>query len=128
VHLYKNEITNHIKSRGHMTKSNISKNKMGKCLTYEEIGEMMELSPQQVHKIEREAFNKMIRHLKNSSTLTIFETILAISSYLGIEPEQAFKKLDEENLSQLSIYTKEEYGKPINGVTIIENPLDIYFK
>lgn len=112
----------------YMSKSNISKNKMGKSLTYEEIGTVMELSPQQVHKIEREAFNKMVRLLMNSTSSSIFDTILALSSYLGLDPEQAFKKLDEENLSTLSLHTKEVYGRTIAGVNIIENPLDTYFK
>lgn len=99
-----------------MSKSNVSKNKMGKCLTFEEIGGVMDLSPQQVHKIEREAFNKIIKNMMITANLTIFETILSVSSFLGLDPEQAYKKLDSENLTTLSEYTKSQYGKSIKGI------------
>ena len=97
---------------------NISKNKMGKSLTFEEIGTVMELSPQQVHKIEREAFNKMLRGLMVSANLNIFDTLIVLSSYLGIDTDQAYKKLDTENMELLSLHTKEYYGKHIKGVSI----------
>lgn len=91
-------------------------NKTGKSMTYEEIGNVMNLSPQQVHKIEREAFNKMVRRLMNSTKLSIFDTIIALSKHLGMELDQAYKKLDQENMEILSEYTKEEFGRKISGV------------
>ena len=105
-------------------------NKMGKSMTYEEIGGVMNLSPQQVHKIEREAFNKMVRRLMNSTKMSIFDTVIALSTHLGIDLEQSYKKLDEENLELLSIYTKEEYGRHIDGVSIkkVSEQLKDYFE
>jgi hypothetical protein len=111
-----------------MTNKNSSKNKMGKALTYEEIGQVMDLSPQQVHKIEREAFNKILRRLMNSTHLSIFDTIIVLSTHFGISLEQAYKKLDEENMQTLSEYTKENYGRGIAGVTINRNPLEDLFE
>lgn len=107
--------------------SNSNKNKMGKCLTYEEIGTVMELSPQQVHKIEREAFNKIVRRLMNVAHLSIFDTLLVVSSQFGIDIEQTYKKLDDENMQLLSEYTKDNYGRNIKGVEIKKNPIGDLF-
>lgn len=107
---------------------NTSKNKMGKEMTYEEIGTVMDLSPQQVHKIEREAFNKMVKRLMLSTHMSIFDTIIVLSTYMGIQLEQAYKKLDSENLQLLSEYTKENYGRHIKGVEIKKNLLGDYFE
>lgn len=111
-----------------MSLNNTSKNKMGKEMTYEEIGNVMDLSPQQVHKIEREAFNKIIKRLMLSTHMSIFDTIIVISTHFGIQLEQAYKKLDEENLELLSVYTKENYGRHIKGVQVKKNLMGDYFE
>jgi hypothetical protein len=95
---------------------NIVKNKTGKTSTYEEIGDIMKLSPQQVHKIEKEAFNKLLRGLSAAMKSNLFDTIINLCSYLGMDLEQAYKKLDDENLKILSDYTLHEYGRNIKGI------------
>jgi hypothetical protein len=90
-------------------------NKTGKCLTYEEIGSIMDISPQQVHKIEREAFNKLVKGLSMYPGVDIFESVMEISKYLGIDTDIAYKKLDDSNLEKLNKYIFEKYGKKVNG-------------
>lgn len=97
-------------------KCNSNKNKMGKSMTYEEIGEVMDLTPQQVHKSEKEAFNKLVKGLMINANMSIFDSIIAISKYLGIEVEHCYKKLDKENKQTLSAYTFEKYGRRIKGI------------
>jgi DNA-directed RNA polymerase specialized sigma subunit len=93
----------------------MSKNKSGKELTYEEIGAKLKISPQQVHKIEKEAFNKIIKKFESVSGLNIFDAIIVISQYLGIEPEQCYKKLDKDNHDRLCQYIQDEYGHTVKG-------------
>jgi hypothetical protein len=97
--------------------TSMSKNKTGKELTYEEIGEKLKISPQQVHKIEKEAFNKIIKRFETNSGLNIFDAIIVISQYLGIEPEQCYKKLDKDNHERLCQYIQDEYGHIVKGFT-----------
>lgn len=93
-----------------------NKNPTGKCLTYEEIGSIMNISPQQVHKIEKEAFNKFLRSWKVKLNMDIFDSIIFVSSFLGIEHKQCFKKLDKENKEDLKQYLLEHKGMYFDGV------------
>jgi transcriptional regulator with XRE-family HTH domain len=104
----------------------MSKNKTGKCFTYEEIGEKMDLSPQQVHKIEREAFNKMIKLLSVNNN--IFDVVLGLSSYLGLDPDQAYKKLDKQNKDKLSMHIKDHYGMTVEGFTPAASGIEDFFE
>lgn len=106
----------------------MEKLRTGKSLTYEEIGERMDISPQQVHKIEKEAFNKIIKRFMISSGKNIFDTVLFVCEYLGIDPDQCFKKLDKENYETLCIYVEETYEKKIKGFKRSENPFEGLFK
>lgn len=89
----------------------LSKNKTGKSLTYEEISKKLNISPQQVHKIEREAFNKLIKRLSEKSGESIFQTIVFLSKYLGIDTDQIYKKLNRENYDSLKAYVEENYER-----------------
>lgn len=107
----------------------MSKNRTGKCLTYEEIGEELEISPQQVHKIEKEAFNKLVKRLAVYPQSNIFEAILTLSEYLGIDADQAYKKLDKNNYDELCMYVQENYGKAVEGFVPPEaNGLESFFE
>ena len=93
-----------------MSKKSISsKNKMGKEMTYEEIGVVTGLSPQQVHKIEKDAFNKMVYALMEKQNINIFDSIIAVSSYLGIDVDQSYKKLDKRNKQLLQNIIKKPW-------------------
>jgi len=99
-----------------------------KELTYEEIGKKIGISPQQVHKIEKDALNKIIRMMRNCSpNNTIFEILFAVSDHLGISLEQLYNKLDKENLDVLGLFVQEQYGKTIEGWSPDENPLEKFF-
>jgi transcriptional regulator with XRE-family HTH domain len=95
----------------------MSKNKTGKELTYEEIGDRLGISPQQVHKIEKESFNKIIRRFESLTGLNIFDVIIAISQHFGIDPDQCYKKLDKDNHNKLCQYIQDEYGHTVKGFT-----------
>ena len=93
----------------------MSKNRTGKSLTYEEIGEKLNLSPQQVHKIEKEAFNKIIKRMTATSKTNVFDVILSLSEFLGIDPDQCYKKLDKFNNEKLCLHVRDHYGKNVAG-------------
>lgn len=105
----------------------MSKNRTGKSLTYEEIGEKLEISPQQVHKIEKEAFNKIIRRLTTCTNANIFEAILSVSEYFGIDPDQCYKKLDKANHEKLCLYIQEYYGQTVKGFKPTEESIEDFF-
>ena len=69
--------------------------KVQKNKTYEQISERMGLSPQQIHKIEKDAINKMMDNLGDS--FTNFDKVIALCSYLGTEPHQIYNKLNNKN-------------------------------
>jgi transcriptional regulator with XRE-family HTH domain len=69
--------------------------KVQKNKTYEQISERMGLSPQQIHKIEKDAINKMMDNLGDS--FTNFDKVIALCSYLGTEPHQIYNKLNKKN-------------------------------
>ena len=73
------------------------KNPSGKEKTYEEIGQKLKISPQQVHKIEKEAYNKIICNIMNKYNVDVFDAILQFSALFGAEPEQCYKKLNTVN-------------------------------
>jgi hypothetical protein len=93
----------------------MSKLRTGKCLTYEEIGQKLEISPQQVHKIEKEAFNKIIKRLSQYPGTNIFEAIVTVSDMFGIDTDQSYKKLDAENREELCLFVEEHYGRTIDA-------------
>jgi hypothetical protein len=70
------------------------KNPSGKEKTYEEIGEKLKISPQQVHKIEKEAYNKIIGNIMKKQNVDVFDAVLYFSVLFGSEPEQCYKKLN----------------------------------
>jgi transcriptional regulator with XRE-family HTH domain len=102
-----------------------NRKKIQKSLSFDEISEKIGISPQQVHKIEKEATNKMFSKLCNSNKFTPFEVHLGLSAYLGIEPEQLLKKLDNRNKRILFEFTNQEYGKNIELPKINEETNDI---
>ena len=74
--------------------------KIKKNLTYEQIGETLNISTQQVHKLEKEAINKMIDKLRIMDFST-FDIIVKMSELFGVEPTQIYNKLNNNNLDIL---------------------------
>jgi hypothetical protein len=72
-------------------------NPSGKEKTYEEIGAKLNISPQQVHKIEKEAYNKIIGNIMVKQKMDVFDAVLYFSILFGAEPEQCYKKLNPAN-------------------------------
>lgn len=95
-----------------------SHKKVKKYMTYEKIGNELDISPQQVHKIEKEAINKMISGIVADSRFNVFDTILELSSFFGVDPHQIYGKLNKENKGKLYEYIQNHHG--IN--------MDEYFK
>lgn len=88
--------------------------KIQKCLTYEEIGKRVNISPQQVHKIEKEAFNKMFSRLSCSTEFTPSEIVHGMCRYFGVSHDQVIKKLDPINKNKLLLAVQEETGKDVS--------------
>lgn len=84
-------------------------NPSGKEMTYEAIGKKLNISPQQVHKIEKEASNKVIRRIMEVHQLDIFDAIVKYSKLFGIEMDHCYKKLDSGNLELLDVYITENH-------------------
>lgn len=91
------------------------KNKTGKSLTYEEIGSKLKMSPQQVHKIEKDAFNKIVKRFMTIMDINIFDSMVLLSDYFGLDPDQIYKKLDDNNYQILCEYIYDEFGKEMEG-------------
>jgi transcriptional regulator with XRE-family HTH domain len=92
----------------------MSYKKVKKNMTYEQIGNEVGISPQQVHKIEKEALNKMVSRLANLGTFNIFEIIIGLSNEFGVEPHQIFGKLDIKNKETLYEFVETTYGKHVD--------------
>lgn len=84
-------------------------NPSGKEKTYEQIGKIQNISPQQVHKKEKDAINKIIRRTIELKNYDIIQSITYFCTMFGVEPEQCLKKLDFANKELLSVYMKENY-------------------
>ncbi len=82
------------------------KNPSGKEMTYEEIGNKLNISPQQVHKIEKEAYNKIIANIMAKNKMDVFDAVLYFSILFGAESDQCYKKLNASNKQLL----KEQRG------------------
>lgn len=93
----------------------MTKNRTGKSMTYEEIGKELAISPQQVHKIEKEAFNKIIKRMAMYPNTNMVEVVLTISEQFGIDPDQIYKKLDKDNNEKLCLFVQEHFGKTVKG-------------
>lgn len=89
--------------------------KIGKERTYEQVGDQLGISPQQVHKIEKEAINKIIRRLNNFGQFNIFDIVVGLSEEFGVDPSQIYSKLDEENAETLKEHVYKIYGKKAEG-------------
>lgn len=84
--------------------------KIFKNLTYDEISKKLNLSTQQVHKIEKDAFNKIFKRTSISGQFTPVEVILGMCSEFGIQPDQCYNKLTNDNKNKVIEYVNEEYG------------------
>jgi hypothetical protein len=84
-------------------------------LTYEEIGTKLSISPQQVHKIEKEAINKLFKRLFDCTNYTPVEITTGVCEYFGVNPDQIYKKLDESNKAILLRFVQNEYGMSVPG-------------
>lgn len=85
--------------------------KVRKFLTYDQIGSLKGISPQQVHKIEKEAINKIIYMMYEDERFNIFEIIIALSDYFGVSPQQVYGKLNDSNKQLVYDYVYEKYGQ-----------------
>lgn len=94
--------------------------KIAKALTFEEISKILTISPQQIHKIEKEAFNKMYERTCNCKSFTPIEVVLGLCDYLGIQPEQFINKLDVKNKNMLLNFIKKDYGKNVEHLLVKE--------
>ena len=83
--------------------------KVKKNLTYEQIGELVGMSAQQVHKVEKEVINKIVDTLSGTE-YNIFEVILSMCEMFGVEPHQICNKLDEKNKQHVYRFVKESYN------------------
>lgn len=91
--------------------------KITKSLTFEEIGGILDISPQQVHKIEREAFNKLFSGLLTSNQFNPVELVSGVCNFFGMQLEQFMKKLDKKNKENLLKFISGEYEKYIPGIS-----------
>lgn len=94
--------------------------KIQKNLTYEEISDIVDISPQQIHKIEKEALNTIFNRLCNFSQFTPVEIILSVCETFGMNPEQYYKKLNDSNKDILLNYVVEHYGKEVPGFQVTD--------
>lgn len=85
--------------------------KVRKFLTYDKIGSLKGISPQQVHKIEKEAINKMVLALHEDGRFNIFEIIIGLSDFFGVSPKQVYGKLNENMQQIVYEYVYERYGQ-----------------
>jgi len=90
--------------------------KIKKNLTYEEIGKQLDISPQQVHKIEKEAINKVFKRLNDCTNFNPVQVMIGVCEEFNVNPEQIFKKLDDGNKNVLLRFIQVEYDKKIPGL------------
>lgn len=95
--------------------------KVKKNLTYEQIGDILTISPQQVHKIEKEAINKIINILMDDGRFNIFEIVINVSEVFGVEPHQVYGKLNAKNKQLMYSFVNEAYGKEHEDMKDIED-------
>lgn len=81
-------------------------NPSGKEMTYDEIGKKLNISPQQVHKIEKESYNKIISNIMVKQKVDVFDAVLYFSALFGAESDQCYKKLNSTHKELL----KEQRG------------------
>ena len=90
------------------------KMKIAKNLTYEQIGQLTDITAQQAHKIEHDAFNKIFsRFIKMNPTTTPVDMVKYLCDFFAMEPSQCIDKLNPSNKVILLKFIKEEYGKEI---------------
>ncbi len=95
--------------------------KVKKSLTYEQIGNELSISPQQVHKIEKEAINKIINILMLDGRFNIFEIVINLSEFFGVEPHQVYGKLDKRNTQLIYKFVSETFGSEHEDLEEFEN-------
>lgn len=70
-------------------------------LTYDEISKIYNISPNKVHNIVKNAYNKMVNYYVDVLQFNIFDVVLFLSKFLGITEKEAFEKLDKKNKIRL---------------------------
>lgn len=83
--------------------------KVKKNMTYEKIGEKVGISPQQVHKIEKESINKIIKRILDEERFNIFQIVVNLSEVFGVEPHQVYGKLNKKNKQIMYSFIKENF-------------------
>lgn len=86
------------------------KEKRNRPLTFEEISNETDIPLNQVHKSFRTGYNKFIEGLEKLTDMSIFETVLAVREYFGIEAEEAFRYLNDENKERIRQCAIAEYN------------------
>lgn len=84
--------------------------KVKKNMTYEKIGEEVGISPQQVHKIEKETINKIINTINEEGRFNIFQIVLNMAELFGVEPHQIYGKLNKKNKQLMYQFIQENFG------------------
>lgn len=74
-----------------------SANKISNAIrTYAEVGGILDISPQQCHKLEGEALAKMVNHFATQHSVSIFDACLAISQLLDIPSAYIYRRLSKQ--------------------------------
>ncbi len=66
-------------------------------LTYEEIAELYQISPNKVHAIVKSAYNKMVNHFVEKYNMNIFDAVMELRMAMNMSEKEAFDKLSDEN-------------------------------
>lgn len=80
-------------------------------MTYNQIGKLLKLTPQQVHKIEKEALNKMFVTMLTVKKMNPVEIAYALCETLNIDANQLFKKLNSDHKKSLLTFMEKDLDK-----------------
>jgi hypothetical protein len=82
--------------------------------TYAEVGNIVNRTPQQIHKMEVDSINKIVDNLSNKYEFD--EIIHMLTDMFGVDPEYILKKLKGTNLNLLQAYKDLISGNSISRI------------
>lgn len=83
-----------------------------KQMTYEELSEVFDMTPNKAHIEVKKVYNKIINSLVTEHNIPIWDAVMGVRSFFGMSEKEAVDKLNNEFQARLRKEALEKYHVP----------------
>ena len=84
-------------------------NKQKRQLTYEELGEIFEMTPNKAHMEVKRIYNKIINNLITEENIPMWDAVMSVKDYFGLSEKEAVDKLTPQFKERLQREALKKY-------------------